>query len=257
MELDPVARDRVLAGLRALPINTLFVQSVLCGHVDGWIHADDPRDPRSFYGVHPYGMSLLWGEVPTGRFLDWLGRRLRSAAGEWLQVYPETWVGTVEALAPSASRSTRVNFRFDRETYLRRRVEVEAELATAAIVPTTAEMAARIDGGVVPRRFWRDARQFVEAGGGLSLLDGGEIAATAFTSFRHGAQLELGIETAEAHRGRGLARLVASALIDDCLRRGLEPVWACRLENVASFRLARKLGFEPVAHLPYFRLAAP
>jgi GNAT superfamily N-acetyltransferase len=257
IELDPAARDAVLAGLRALPINTLFVQSILCGHVDGWIRADDARDPRALYAVHPYGMSLLWGRDAGAGWRAWLAGHLGSATrpAEWLQVYPDAWSSTVEALAGDAERHTRVNFGFDRDAYLEARRELAAAFDAATIVPTTAEIFARLDGGVVPRQFWRDPAQFLAAGGGLSAIVAGEVAATAFCSFRHGALFELGIETAPQHRGKGLARLVASALIDACLERGLEPVWACRLENVASFQLARRLGFTPTAHLPYYRLS--
>jgi hypothetical protein len=35
----------------------------------------------------------------------------------------------------------------------------------------------------------------------------------------------------------------------------LEPVWACRLENDGSYKLAQKLGFEPVLEIPYYRLS--
>ena len=56
------------------------------------------------------------------------------------------------------------------------------------------------------------------------------------------------------HRGKGCAKVVACALIDDCLRQGLEPVWACRLENVASVNLASQLGFVAGARVPYYRL---
>lgn len=124
----------------------------------------------------------------------------------------------------------------------------------ATIVPTTAEMFDALDGSVVPKQFWRDADQFMRMAGGFTAIVEGELAATAFCSYRHGMQLEIGIETAPRHRGNGLAQLVASALIDHCLCRGLEPVWACRLENVGSYRLATKLGFIPVRQLPYYRL---
>jgi len=261
--LDPHARDRVLSALRTLPLNTLFVQSVLCDHVDGRIYADDAREPRALYAVHPYGMALLWGEPGRKGWHAWLRDHLVATerAAEWLQVHPEPWSAVVESILADrfdgddgALRCTRVNFAFDRDAYLRARATVAAALDRATIVPTDAAMFARIEGGVVPQRFWRDAAQFVAHGGGFSALADGEVAATAFCSFRHGAQLELGIETVPRRRGQGHARLAACRLIDDCLDRGLEPVWACRLENTSSFELARKLGFVPARHLPYYRL---
>jgi GNAT superfamily N-acetyltransferase len=253
--LDPVAWESALATVRTLPMNTLFVQSVLCRHVDGRVWVDDARAPRAFYAVHPYGMALLWGDA-RGQGLAWLRDHLCAPHDppEWLQVFPDDWGVMVEAELGGVTRCTRVNFRFDRDAYRVARQQVAAAIERTTIVATTEEMFAQIEGGVVPMRFWRDPPQFTRAGGGFTALVDGEPAATAFCSYRHGDELEIGIETAPRHRKQGLARLVACALIDDCLQRGLEPVWACRQENTGSFQLATRLGFVPTRWLPYYPL---
>jgi GNAT superfamily N-acetyltransferase len=237
--LDPHAIPSVLAQLRALPINTLFAQSVLCGHVDGEVLADHPREPRAVYVLHPYGMSLVWGAHPRPGWDAWLASRVAAPAhpAEWLQVHPDSW-------RIDAERFTRVNFAFDRARYVR--VPGEVVRASAAMFD--------VAGSVVPSRFWRDAAQWRSSGGGFAALVDGEPAAIAFCSYRHGDALEIGIETVPQHRGKGLARRAASALIDDCLARGLTPVWACRRENVPSYELALRLGFVPTVELPYYRL---
>lgn len=51
----------------------------------------------------------------------------------------------------------------------------------------------------------------------------------------------LSVLVAAAHRGRGLARLVASAAVADALADGLLPQWRARPEP--SRRVARALGF--------------
>lgn len=70
----------------------------------------------------------------------------------------------------------------------------------------------------------------------------------------HDNQLEFGIETVDGFRGKGFAFHTASSLIDYCLENNYEPVWACRLENTGSYKLAEKLGFEPTVTLPYYKL---
>ncbi len=235
--------------LAALPINTLFVQSILREHVDGEL-AIAPSG-LAFHAVHPYGMSLVWGEPSP----EWLRMRLERPRqrDEWLQVFPNRWVPWVEHVLGSrfatgdATRCTRVNFAFDR-TAPRAHLE-----GGATITRATDDMFAT-PGNVVPRSFWRDAAQWQRAGGGFAVLVDGDLAALAFCSYRHGRQLEIGIETSPAHRGHGHARRAAAALIEDCVRRDLEPVWACRYENVASYRLALRLGFVPTAYVPYYRL---
>ncbi|NJO83036.1 MAG: GNAT family N-acetyltransferase [Blastochloris sp.] len=49
--------------------------------------------------------------------------------------------------------------------------------------------------------------------------------------------------TVAAHRGRGLATLACAALIGMCEAEGLAPWWDCAAHNMASVRLAWRLGF--------------
>jgi predicted GNAT family acetyltransferase len=57
---------------------------------------------------------------------------------------------------------------------------------------------------------------------------------------------DIGIETLEPYRGRGYAALAASYMVDQMGRRRKRPVWAAEESNVASTRLAAKLGFRVV-----------
>ncbi|MFZ5442448.1 MAG: GNAT family N-acetyltransferase [Myxococcota bacterium] len=247
-ELDAARRAEALVAVRELPLNTLFVQSVLAGHVDGEAYGDG----RAWYVAHPYGMALLWGAVTDPRWLE--ARWATARRTEWLQVCPSSLAETVRRAAGVRAREhTRVNFRFERVAF--ERAPRPPVPRGVELVATTEAHFAQLEGSVVPRHFWRDGAQFVRAGGGVTALVDGELGATAFCSFRHGALFELGIETSPRHRGRGLGRLVASALLERCVREGLEPVWACRRENEASFQLAQRLGFVPTLALPYFELA--
>ncbi len=54
----------------------------------------------------------------------------------------------------------------------------------------------------------------------------------------------LGIDTTMHFRRQGLATLACVALIEDCLGRGLMPLWNCLASNEASAETARKLGLE-------------
>lgn len=152
--------------------------------------------------------------------------------------------------------NVRVNFRLDAAKY-KSALASHPVSPAEAIVPTTEELALAMPGAVTPRFFWRTAEDgslCIDAG--FTRVVEGEPASTAFASCRTERELEIGIETADGHRGHGYAFDVSAALIDYCLEHGLEPVWACSLENEGSFRLAQRLGFEPVFTLPYYRLPA-
>ena len=66
--------------------------------------------------------------------------------------------------------------------------------------------------------------------------------------------LRIGIETAQPHKGKGYAFAACSALIKYCIENNYEPVWSCKKDNIGSYRLACRLGFEPTFTLPFYRL---
>lgn len=54
-----------------------------------------------------------------------------------------------------------------------------------------------------------------------------------------------GLDTLPDYERRGLATAVSLATVREGLRRGLRPVWWTEVSNLASRRVAEKVGFEP------------
>lgn len=264
VEVGTAEYERLIPRLGRLGLNTMFARAVLARDAPGRVFVSSGESPASAvaYVVHGYGMSLLFcdgdSSQVTDRHLSEILGMHRSAA-EWLQVWPAPLAARFAARSASwvssdavrVEQHTRVNFEFSPTTYLARRPRLSENdhrivWADRSVFSMT--------GSVVPSAFWKDADHFLGSGAGFAVLVDDEPASLAFSSFVTSAQLEIGVETVERHRGRGLASLACAALVDHCLARGLEPVWACRRGNTASHRLAESLGFVPVRHLPYFRL---
>jgi GNAT superfamily N-acetyltransferase len=242
-------------------------------HVTGSIYVDRSNEPGTFYIVHPYGMSLLFGDTEQDDFnlqlLDYLlnTSKVRGKA-DWLLAFPGSWNRKLMVLLgvnlisskdnPGSSlnskieQNTRVNFKFNSDKY----VKFKRDHITGAfkVFRTDVRMFENMQGSVVPMYFWDNAKAFLKNGVGFSIIREGKPVSTAYSAYMHDNQLELGIETLESYRGKGLALYTCSALIDYCLKNKYEPVWSCRLENIGSYKLAQKLGFEPTVTLPYYRL---
>jgi RimJ/RimL family protein N-acetyltransferase len=267
-----------LALLDQVKINTLFARAVLEGQTPGDVYADSAQHPHTFYVVHPYGMSLVYGAAGNEAFNRSLYDYVTNRTGdrrfsEWLQGDPaEGWAPLMDSMLAEHNsrldaegnppgvpdkrridRQTRVNFTFNRKVY--QLAKEQWFRHDAEIVRMTGELFSAQTGAVIPRFFWRDEEHFLTEGAGYTLLREGENASTAFAAYRTADQLEIGIESAAGHRGQHFAFSVCAALIDYCLGHGLEPVWGCRLENEPSYRLAQKLGFQPSLTIPYYRLA--
>jgi GNAT superfamily N-acetyltransferase len=221
-------------------------------------------------------MSLLLGDCTNpefnASFKDHALNALKTRSNyEWMQAYANDWNPVLAtlfsgslikaadnnntAVGPVIELNTRINFRFNQAQFLSNQPVGPAADAKIKIIRNEQDIYRRMNGSVVPAHFWDSEEDFNCHGIGFSLYDDGKLAATAFSSFRSGDQLELGIESLGEYRGKGLARVICTALINYCLENNLEPVWACRLENTGSYKLALKLGFEPVLQLPYYRLS--
>jgi GNAT superfamily N-acetyltransferase len=84
---------------------------------------------------------------------------------------------------------------------------------------------------------------FARSGIGFCALHSGEIACVASSYAVCSARIELAIATHPTYRRRGLARVVASRLMAECLTRGIVPQW--NAGNPVSQHLAVSLGYRP------------
>lgn len=280
LELENKEFKKLIPLVERADLNTLFVLSVLEGKVNGKVFVDDFNEPKSFYIRHPYGMSLLYGITERESFYEslksyMLNEKEERENAEWMQVYPPALYTKIEELLQEHlikmpeneifkysnemdDRKTilefqRINFSFPKENH--RTLKELGMDHTHWIVTTTKEIYEKETGSVIPKYFWNTYEEFKENGGGFTLLVNQEIpSSTAFTSYRIGNKLEIGIETMEEFRGLGYATYVCIALIDYCMEHGYEPYWSCNSGNPRSKNLAEKLGFVEVRRVPYYRL---
>jgi RimJ/RimL family protein N-acetyltransferase len=265
--------DKVKEPLAAITVNNLFARAVVERCISGKVYVDDALNPKTFYVAHPYGLSMLFGAVGHDAFNSGLVDYLLNTSGlrvreEQLQVFQEDWLEKLTELfcdhglrsrdngneGSLPKKGMRINFKFNRPSYLASQKLFPRALP--AMVRTDRDLFEKARGMVIPKFFWRNADHFYRDGVGFTAIENDEPASTAFSSFILDGQLEIGIETSEKYRKRNLALGVCSAIIDYCLEKNYEPVWACRADNTASYRLALKLGFEPVASIPYYHLPA-
>ena len=260
---------KLIEPLELVEFNNLFARFVVEGQVTGKIYVDNEVNPKTFYVIHPYGMSLLFGEFNDKHFNDSfrdyaLNKNKTRNQIEWMQAFPNEWDNVLlklfggnlaqsnDSIIGKIELNTRVNFTFNQNLY--REIRKKYINPNFTIERTTKATFESMQGSVVPAKFWDCADDFLSKGVGFSLFHEGKLASTAYSAFIFEEMLELGIETIEEFQGKGLAQYACIALIDYCLGNGYKPIWSCRLENTASYRLAQKLGFEPSLEIPYYKL---
>ncbi len=252
--------------LDQVEFNTLFAQSVIKNHVSGQVFADDISHPKTAYIRHPYGMSLLVGCHTNEKFNRWLldyisGSSARMHSDDWMQVAPFEWNKVLEKeldhneINRHVEKCTRVNFSFNCKKY--ENLKVQPDYKNVKIEKTNHSQFMKFQGKVIPRLFWDSYEDFDRKGMAYTVLENDDIASIAYSAYVNENKLEIGIETAEKYRNKGYALKACSRLIDYCISNDMEPVWACKLENTTSYRLANRLGFDEKARYPYYGLMNP
>jgi RimJ/RimL family protein N-acetyltransferase len=77
------------------------------------------------------------------------------------------------------------------------------------------------------------------------------IVAIAHTYAENDLHTDIGVSTIEAWREKGFATAAAFLVVQEIQARGKVPVWSCGEDNVASLRVAEKLGFTEVGRRTY------
>ena len=103
-----------------------------------------------------------------------------------------------------------------------------------------------IQGRIIPAFSWDSDEAFLKNGFGYVAMDGEQFAAIAFSAAVSSEEVDIGVETNEAYRNRGLAKIVARYMIREILNIGKIPVWAHAAGNTASMKTALGVGFKEI-----------
>jgi GNAT superfamily N-acetyltransferase len=79
----------------------------------------------------------------------------------------------------------------------------------------------------------------------------GELVARAHTSCHSATYADVAIATREQWQGQGLATAAASLVCQHVQQNGRTPIWSTTMDNLASRRVAQKLGFQDYSQLTY------
>jgi predicted GNAT family acetyltransferase len=101
---------------------------------------------------------------------------------------------------------------------------------------------------------WGSSSALLREGIAAAAILDREIVALCHTTARTVQYADLGVATLPAWRNRGLASATAALVASEVQSAGQTPVWSTRATNLASLRVARKLGFQEVSRRIYLIL---
>ena len=74
-------------------------------------------------------------------------------------------------------------------------------------------------------------------------MDGDRLVATAFSAAVSSDEVDVGVETDENYRHKGLAKALADIMCREIISIGKNPVWAHAISNEGSKHTALSVGF--------------
>lgn len=228
------------------------VDELSCGAVypysiaEGFQNGDIFSDSSSVLFWHYSGFAFLYGR-PDERFLEYISALLLDDKAEnsrrFILFTADSYVESFFRKAENVAAERRLFFEYGRN-------EPSSDLVLPAgynLCEIGDELLGKLNGSVTPLFSWDDPTDFLEKGKGYCVVDGNKAASWAFTAAVSSKEIDIGIETAAGYQRLGLAAAAAEKMIQYCFEQHKRPVWACRADNIASKKLAEKLGFVKIS----------
>ena len=227
--LDPMDYHKVVPWFDALDLAAIQLDA-LRESGDGKVFVDDPANPQACWMLGDECYGYFAGNADAAGFADAVLAYLMKqvlparAPGDRQVILFSTSVGWQTLLDQKLGerggfRIRRHNFAFEAAAF---------QNATAALPPLPEGYA---------------LRTLAEGKPDAGVFCGGELVSRCYAGFTGLAMAEIGVDTAEAHRCKGLALHTCSQFIRNCLAAGLTPHWSCWDYNTPSVNLALRLGF--------------
>ena len=244
----------------------LQIAATIEGKFPGRIYVDDVGNPETTLLWDTASKLFLAGCDENYDFNGALARlisekvsaeaRERGIRGFVLHYHPDAWESRLSGILEKASakRCLRRHYVSDKNV-LRGSLEEPSNLSIARV-----DERLLLNGGLNNvekmikeiQLMWGSREKFLAEGFGFCALHEDTVACWCLSEFNHGHRCEVGIETIEGYRNRGIATLTASAFLEHCNRKDLTLGWHCWEDNLPSIALAERLGLKMERSYPVY-----
>ena len=234
---DPKEHHKYIAQAKAVPYGRVYPLSMTEGEQTGDIFTDG----KAVLFWHYCGFGCISGEADSA-FLDNV-HRLMKEGGRRLVLFADDRTAAYFEGCEDTVTEKRLFFEYPED----RQAEQHPVPDGYEIGLLTPWQVPQLTGRIVPAFSWENDRQFLDGGTGFCVTYQGKPCAWAFSAAVSSEEVDIGVETAESFRQKGLACAAAAMTAAAVKEHGKKPVWACHAQNRASAALAQKLGFVKTA----------
>lgn len=226
--------------------NELSVCAVLGGYISGEVYVNDDKNPSAAL-IKTCECNYLAGCSDNADFNNSLATRLDF----WDQATPDTddWKNTISQYHANKfiREYTRRHYQLDSTQWSEFTFNLPSDLFLEEVNLYTLESDSYENAERVLEwaANFKDKDDFMKHGVGYYIRDEHEILSWSLSDCMCCDQVAIGVHTDDAHRKKGLGKIVVQAAINACFLKGFKQIdWLCVDFNTGSIALAEKCGFQ-------------
>lgn len=230
-----------------------FAYSILSQYLPGQIYFDSTKK-SALIGTRS-GVFVTAGDERSKEFQDLLldvytrrkhqGQRftLFSPSEQWRQAIGSLFGGELRQLHRYSLHFNNSKYNANTNAGVLQKKEANEPFHAGKITAESVTQSLEFNESYI-LEYWGSISRFLQHGFGYCLLHRDKIASECISIFASPNYAEIDIATHPDYRGMGLAHRAGELFIEHCLEHGLIPKWDCDIDNIASIKLAEKLGFD-------------
>ena len=184
-----------------------------------------------------------------GTDADALWQLLKATDG-WSCINVDTACATSLGALIAADRDTTLRYYGDVYHALLKPVHCYPNAAVRLLTPEDVPRLAKAPAEVQGNGYETHAAMLTDGIAAGAVVDN-NIVAIAHTYAENNLHTDIGVSTIETWREKGFATAAAALVAQEIQARGKVPVWSCGEDNIASLRVAHKLGFTEIGRRTY------
>ncbi|MCQ2592075.1 MAG: GNAT family N-acetyltransferase [Treponema sp.] len=216
--------------------NNSALWAYFLGKMTGKTFVDDEEAPTKAICV----LDMSWTFVSDDADFAWIEETLREIIKTaWIQVVWDVAIRPETPLSDNKKRVVIPRFEYtERQAFFG-----ENETGAVELVAFNSELYEKLPWKDFHNSVYGSKENFLEKTFGFYALENGVVCSECEAAFIANGYTEIGIITEESKRRRGFAFAACVRTLEEIDRRALKPIWACDKDNLASIKLAEKLGF--------------
>lgn len=232
--------------------NIALIEAVLAGHISGRVWVDDNHSPKSCFIITGGEYCFFLGEYNEYFFKKAL---IHVGKKSTFRLFPEFICSDFDGNAifsnVTVKRTPRVNFLLPKKNHEIFNIKMPDLVYKSCVV--------RINRSNIKKCIWANKMKAIYLNNvnleknniGLCIIYNNTVIAESYSIVGEG-HVEIGVIVKPEYRGQGMGEYMCRILIKAFHDENLQMCWTCDVDNYASQKLAKKLGFTRVGSYVFF-----